>query len=111
MPDLESRLASALGAPMHIPDLADAKLDFREGRELEYRGKTIVQLVYLPKADGKPVALCAIKKPVKDFPPRFLPDYPLGIVQWASGGVEYLLVGDQPRGALELAAYKAQKRL
>lgn len=111
LPEVEARLASALGAPLHIPDLEDAQLEFRQGQQLDYNGKTIIQLVYLPQGEGKPVALCAIKKPVDDMEPRFLIQQGMGIVQWARGGVEYLLVGDQPRSYLEATARTAMAAL
>jgi anti-sigma factor RsiW len=111
LPEMEARLAAALGAPLQIPDLADAALEFRQGQELEYNGKTIIQLVYLPLKYGKPVALCAIKKPIADMELRYLAQDGMGIVQWAKGGVEFLLVGEQPRAELEAAARTAMARL
>jgi anti-sigma factor RsiW len=111
LPEMEARLAAALGAPLQIPDLADAALEFRQGQQLEYNGKTIIQLVYLPLKYGKPVALCAIKKPIADMELRYLNQDGMGIVQWAKGGVEFLLVGERPRAELEAAARTAKARL
>lgn len=111
IPELQTRLADALGARISIPDLADLALDFRQGRQLEFRGKAIVQLVYLPLKEGKPVSLCAIKKVIADFQPRYFVQQGIGVVQWAQAGVEFLLVGEHPRSTLETAAQKAMTRL
>ena len=111
LPEIEARLAAALGAPLRVPDLAEAALEFRQGRELEYKGKTIIQLVYLPLNSGRPVSLCAIKKAIADMDPRYLSQQGMGIIQWAKGGVEFLLVGEQPQAELEAAARTAMARL
>jgi anti-sigma factor RsiW len=42
---------------------------------------------------------------------RYLAQDGMGIVQWAKGGVEFLLVGEQPRAELEAAARTAMARL
>ena len=48
------------GMRLNIPDLREAGLTFKRIQQLDYHGRPLAQIVYLPKA-GRPVALCVLE--------------------------------------------------
>lgn len=75
-----------------VPDLRSAGLTFKRVQRLNFNGKPLVQLVYLP-ANGAPVALCVIADAKPDELVAMQQDKSLDVVTWRRDKLAYALVG------------------
>ncbi len=105
--DLKNRFAAILGQSVTIPDLGAEQLDFRRGQYLKFEDSPIIQLAYLPKNTGKPVALCFKTAEGPDQKPTYSQISGLGVMRWHQSGLDYVLVGDLPEQRLRAAANNA----
>ncbi len=105
--DLQSRFAAILGQSVTIPDLGAEQLEFRRGQYLKFEDSPIIQLAYLPKDTGKPIALCFKTAEGPDKKPTYSQISGLGVMRWHQYGLDYVLVGDLPEQRLRAAAMNA----
>ncbi len=105
--ELKSRFAAILGQSVTIPDLGAEQLEFRRGQYLKFKDSPIIQLAYLPKDTGKPVALCFKTAKGPDKKPTYSQISGLGVMRWHQSGLDYVLVGDLPEQRLRAAANNA----
>ncbi|MBI0325734.1 anti-sigma factor [Burkholderia plantarii] len=89
------------GLDLRLPDLAAAGLQLRAVQRLNFRGRPLAQLVYLPRR-GTPVALCVIGEARRDAAVTALSIGATHVVTWRRAGLGYALIG--ARGDLDLAA-------
>jgi anti-sigma factor RsiW len=113
LPALRERIEGAMGlqAAMQIPDLDSMSLGFRRGQVLDYDGWPIVQLVYLPEENGRPIAICFRKRAGEDVAARHYTYHGVGIVQWTHDGLEFLVVGERTEDELLSITAEAAKQL
>jgi anti-sigma factor RsiW len=90
---LLTRLSQQNGLTLQIPDLAAEGLHFVRAQQLQFEGRMVLQLVYLP-AQGLPVALCLM--PATQQAERALAIDGQRLRTWYAGGWAYLLVGQLP---------------
>ena len=109
--DLKGRFAAILGQSITIPDLGKERLEFRRGQYLKFEDSPIIQLAYLPKDTGKPVALCLKASKGPDSKPSYSYLNGLGVMRWHQSGIDYVLVGDLPEQRLRSAAQNAQSQI
>lgn len=95
---LKARLAIQHGLSLKIPDLESDGLSFVRAQQLQFNGKMVLQLVYLPK-QGLPIALCLI--PSSQQAERSLTIDGQQAVTWRTGDWGYLLIGQKPLPELE----------
>jgi anti-sigma factor RsiW len=95
---LKARLAYQLGLNLKIPDLQSEGLSFVRAQQLQFNGKMVIQLVYLPER-GLPIALCLI--PSSQQAERSLTIDGQQAVTWHTGDWGYLLIGQKPLPELE----------
>jgi anti-sigma factor RsiW len=95
---LKARLAYQQGLNLKIPDLEADGLSFVRAQQLQFNGKMVLQLVYLPK-QGLPIALCLI--PSGQQAERSLTIDGQQAVTWRTGDWGYLLIGQKPLPELE----------
>jgi anti-sigma factor RsiW len=91
-------------ARVPVPDLEGLGLEFRSGQILEYDGWPLVQLEYLPRDGGRPIALCFKRFGEGRSPRRFYTVDGMAVMQWARDGMEFLIVGDATEDAMSKAA-------
>jgi anti-sigma factor RsiW len=95
-----SRTVSAIrhddGVALRVPDLSAAGLTFRRVQRLQFHGRPLVQIVYLPEK-GPPIALCVVKdrKPDSAVAPHDING--MTVVTWRQGELSYALIG-KPEG-------------
>lgn len=79
------------GMRVRVPDLRNAGLTFKRVQRLNYKGRPIVQMVYLADR-GAPVALCAITDagPDASLHARNIGD--MKAITWRKGNIGYVLV-------------------
>ena len=107
---LTLKLASALDAPLHIPDLLPQKMQFKRGQLLQIEGRALIQLAYLPD-EGTPVALCITKNGEADAGFSSGESHGLRYVNWSRDGVSYVLLGALPGDRLMTAAENAAAQM
>jgi anti-sigma factor RsiW len=95
---LKARLAYQHGLSLKIPDLEAEGLSFVRAQQLQFNGKMVLQLVYLPK-QGLPIALCLI--PSGQQAERSLTIDGQQAVTWRTGDWGYLLIGQKALPDLE----------
>ena len=83
-----------------IPDLRAAGLTFKRVQRLNYAGKPLVQIVYLPQR-GDPVALCAIAEAGPDEPAHAEKVGGMDAVTWRRDRLAYVLVAKNDSVNLE----------
>ncbi|MEX3899885.1 anti-sigma factor [Paraburkholderia sp. BR10954] len=93
------------GLAMQIPDLRGQGLSFKRVQRLNFRGKPLVQIVYLPE-HGAPVALCVLKEAKADAAPASDRVEGMDVVKWRRGQLGYALIGEH--GGLNLEALGKQ---
>jgi len=108
---LEQRFAAALGHPIKIPDLGAEQLEFRRGQILKFDSRPIIQLAYLPKNTGRPVALCLKHTAKGNTDPAYEKLHNLGLVRWRQDNIEYVLVGDHAEAKLRAGVADAMKQI
>ncbi|RKP55900.1 anti-sigma factor [Pararobbsia silviterrae] len=77
--------------PIAIPDLRDAGLTFKRIQRLRFRGRPLIQIVYLP-VHGDPVALCVIDAKA-DQPMKSQHVYGMDVVSWSRDKLAFALIG------------------
>jgi anti-sigma factor RsiW len=95
---LKTRLQRQHGIQLQVPDLTAEGLRFVRAQQLQFEGRMVIQIVYLP-AQGLPVALCLT--PATSQPERSLALDGQGAVTWQSAGWAHVLVGQLPLAQLE----------
>ncbi|MEX3786397.1 anti-sigma factor [Paraburkholderia sp. BR14374] len=110
-PDLRATAATVAeirrddGLAVKIPDLRSQGLSFKRVQRLNFRGKPLVQIVYLPE-HGAPVALCVLKEAKADAVPASDRVGGMDVVEWRRGQFGYALIGEH--GGLDLDALGKQ---
>ena len=84
------RLHQEQGLDLEIPDLKAQGLQFVRAQQLQFDGKMVLQLVYLPQ-QGLPLALCLTPAPTQ--PERTVTLDGLQALTWHAKGWAYVLVG------------------
>ena len=79
------------GMRIHVPDLREAGLTFKRVQRLNYKGRPIVQIVYLADR-GAPVALCAIADAGPDASLHAQEIGDMKAILWRKGNIGYVLV-------------------
>lgn len=79
------------GMPLRVPDLRNAGLTFKRVQRLNYKGRPIVQIVYLADR-GAPVALCAITDAGPDASLYAQNVGDMKAITWRKGNIGYVLV-------------------
>lgn len=110
-PAVAAELSRHFGRTLNVPDLAGAGLEFKRSQVLEFGKKPLIQLSYLPKDTGRPVALCLIASDKADMQPSYSLRRGLGVVRWVKNGVDHVLVGWQSEEQLLQAAGIAMTQL
>ena len=86
------------GLVLQIPDLQAKGLRFVRAQQLQFEGRMVLQLVYLPE-QGLPVALCLTPLPAQRE--RSVAVEGLQALTWHAKGWAYLLVGSLPAAQME----------
>lgn len=91
------------GIRLRAPDLRAAGMTFKSIERLQYNGKPLVQMVYLP-AYGTPVALCVMKdsRPDQSVAQRQMDG--MTVVSWRQNELAYALIGQPDSGDLSKIA-------
>ena len=76
-----------------VPDLSKAGLELKQVARLRFRGKALVQLVYLPKS-GPPISLCVLAEPKDDQAVTANQIDAMHVVTWRQAKLGYVLVGN-----------------
>lgn len=108
---LEQRFATFLKHAVVIPDLQVGHLEFRRGQVLRFGSEPIIQLVYLPENEGRPVALCLKNSQGEDRDMSFITLSGLGVMRWRQNNIDYVLVGDRAASLLRIAAEHAAAQI
>jgi anti-sigma factor RsiW len=87
---LRQVLQAQLGLDLRAPDLSPQGLQFVRAQRLQFEGKLVLQLIYLPR-QGEPVALCLMQ--AASQPERALTSGAQHALAWHRGGWAYVLVG------------------
>ena len=95
---LRKALHDQQGLELTVPDLRAQGLQFVRAQRLQFDGRTVLQLVYLP-ARGAPVALCLM--PAASQPERALALDGQQALAWHAGGWAYVLIGTLPLEQLQ----------
>ncbi len=95
---LKARLSQQLGLNLKVPDLEAEGLRFVRAQQLQFDGRMVLQMVYLP-AQGLPIALCLT--PAAAQPERALNIDGQQAVTWHASGWAYVLIGQMPLPQLE----------
>jgi anti-sigma factor RsiW len=95
---LKARLGQQLGLNLKIPDLEAEGLHFVRAQQLQFDGRMVLQMVYLPE-QGLPIALCVT--PAAAQPERVLTLDGQQAVTWHASGWAYVLIGQMPAPQLE----------
>ena len=80
------------GLPIAVPDLRSAGLEFKRVQRLAFRGRTLIQIAYLPQ-HGEPIALCIMDQLTGNADMRTAVVGDMNTANWEQNGVAYLLVG------------------
>ncbi len=95
---LRKALHDQQGLELNVPDLRAQGLQFVRAQRLQFDGRTVLQLVYLPER-GAPVALCLM--PAARQPERALSLDGQQALAWHAGGWAYVLIGALPLEQLQ----------
>ncbi|WP_244851014.1 anti-sigma factor [Caballeronia sp. SL2Y3] len=88
---------------IHIPDLRAYGLTFKRVQRLQFHGRPLVQIVYLP-AQGNPVALCLMHEAQADAMPADRTVASMAVVTWRRAHIGYALIGASGDAALNRLA-------
>ncbi|SAL34270.1 transmembrane anti-sigma factor [Caballeronia cordobensis] len=86
-----------------IPDLRAYGLTFKRVQRLQFHGRPLVQIVYLP-AQGNPVALCLMHEAQADAMPADRTVASMAVVTWRRAHIGYALIGASGDAALNRLA-------
>ena len=89
------------GIRFDIPDLGAAGLTFKRIQQLEFQGRPLLQLTYLPR-EGKPVALCVLQDPSANTDVQTRVVNGMHTAVWRRGRLTYALLA--PNDRLDLRA-------
>ncbi|CDY79176.1 putative transmembrane anti-sigma factor [Caballeronia glathei] len=81
------------GIAVSIPDLSSMGLEFKRVQRLRFHDKPLVQIVYLPKSGGSPVALCVTKEAKPDHAIAAQDIDDMDVVTWRQAQQGYALIG------------------
>ena len=95
---LRKALHDQQGLELTLPDLRAQGLQFVRAQRLQFDGRTVLQLVYLPER-GAPLALCLM--PAISQPERALAIDGQQALAWHAGGWAYVLIGALPLEQLQ----------
>ena len=95
---LRKALHDQQGLALTVPDLRAQGLQFVRAQRLQFDGRTVLQLVYLPER-GAPVALCLM--PAASQPERAFALDGQRALAWHAGGWAYVLIGALPLERLQ----------
>lgn len=95
---LRRRLKDAHGIELGIPDFSTEGMRFVRAQQLQFEGRMVLQLVYLPEK-GLPVALCLTPGPPHNSH-QFNIDG-LEAMVWHMNGWDYALIGDTRQETLK----------
>ena len=104
---LRKALHDQQGLELTVPDLRAQGLQFVRAQRLQFDGRTVLQLVYLPER-GAPVALCLM--PAASQPERALALDGQQALAWHAGGWAYVLIGALPLEQLRRCAGSCRRR-
>lgn len=90
--------------PIAIPDLRNAGLTFKRIQRLRFKGRPLVQIVYLPER-GDPVALCVIDAKQAQ-PMKTQRVYGMDVISWTQDKLAFALIGRND--SVDLAAVHKQ---
>lgn len=76
-----------------VPDLSGAGLQLKSVARLRFRGKALVQIVYLPK-EGPPISLCVLAEPKDDQGVAANHVNAMRVVTWRQAKLGYALLGN-----------------
>jgi anti-sigma factor RsiW len=93
------------GLPISIPDLSREGLSLKQVQRLRFRGKPLVQIVYLPR-QGAPIALCVMQDPKADAAPHEQKVDAMSVVTWRHNKLTYALIGESGEGNLPAIAQR-----
>ena len=96
---LRKALQDQQGLELTVPDLHAQGLQFVRAQRLQFDGRSVLQLVYLPER-GAPVALCLM--PAASEPERALALAGQQALAWHAGGWAYVLIGALPLEQLQV---------
>ena len=105
----QKQFSATLGTSVIVPDLSLAKWHFKRGQVLKFDGAPIIQLVYLPEGEGRPIAFCSKRTGGPDMKSTYADIRDLGVVRWRTRGTEYLLLGHADQKKIKSAASDIQK--
>ena len=84
------------GMALRIPDLRSAGLTYKRVQRLNFHGRAVAQIVYLPE-HGDPIALCVTREAVPDAGPSAPRDVgAMRSVAWHHDNLAYVLLGNDP---------------
>lgn len=95
---LRQVLQAQQGLDLRVPDLSPQGLQFVRAQRLQFEGKLVLQLIYLPR-QGEPVALCLMQ--AASQPERALTSGAQHALAWQRGGWAHVLVGTMAPEQLE----------
>ncbi len=91
--EIVGKLRSADALAIQIPDLRSAGLAFKRVQRLNYHGRPVVQIVYLPETGGDPVALCVTRDQEADASLQAQRVGEMQTVAWRRNNLGYVLLG------------------
>lgn len=101
---IEKWLSEQLGQPLRVPDLSDAKMEFKGARLLAIQGAPVAQLMYLD-SNGEPLAFCFMQNTTgKIKAPELSTHDTLKLIDWSDEVYKYAVVGATTFATLEAAA-------
>lgn len=90
-----ARLSGALGMEVSPAKLNVAGLYLKRGQVLGWKGQPLVQIAFLPRAKGNPIAFCITRSPGKDQAPRAEQRLGLNVSHWRKNGFGLMVIGEQ----------------
>jgi len=85
--------------PIVVPDLRRAGMEFKRVQRLQFDGRAVVQMAYLPR-EGPPVSLYVVKDTRLDHGPSAQTIPPMEAVTWRRDGQMFAMVA--PSGSADL---------
>jgi anti-sigma factor RsiW len=79
------------GIELSVPDLSDAGLTLRRVQRLNFNGRRVIQIEYLPE-QGPPIALCLIKDAKPDQAVASQRITGMNVVTWRQANLGYVLL-------------------
>ncbi len=94
---LRKALRERHGLALNPPDLSALGLQFVRAQRLQFEGRTVLQLVYLPP-EGAPMALCLMQSPAQ--PERSFTLDGQQAISWQAGNWSHVLIGSLPQAQM-----------